>query len=105
MRMTGKSTRLIDKYVQKMFKLIAGQSIQIKDHEDSPQANKLLFDNLHRRLTIEHYHALRSGMFRFNKKDLTIHKVYDIHLSWRDKKGLIERIEKKYDGEDSNTRA
>ncbi len=52
-RCSGRSTRLIDKYVQEIYSN-KGKWVEITDHYPSPQAAFLLFDHIMRRITIEH---------------------------------------------------
>lgn len=53
-RATGRSTRLIDKYIQEFFTNPAGISVYVLDHYDDIRAHKLLLDRVISRLKIEH---------------------------------------------------
>lgn len=53
-RCTGQSTRLIDEYIQRLFK---GEEIIVKDHINNTKSNKKLFDKILKRLNSEHYIA------------------------------------------------
>lgn len=50
-RRSGRTTRLVDYYIQKLF--TTGE-IKIKDHHDTEQAHKLIFNKIRRRLSEEH---------------------------------------------------
>ena len=52
-RQSGRSTRLIDDYVQELFN---NGIIKVYDHHNTPLAHRFLFDNVLRRLSIEHTH-------------------------------------------------
>ena len=52
-RCSGRSTRLIDKYVQEIYGN-QGQWVEISDHYSSPKAAVLLAEHIMRRIAIEH---------------------------------------------------
>lgn len=53
-RATGRSTRLVDMYVQEFFTSPQGTSVLILDHWDDPRAHRSLLDRVISRLRIEH---------------------------------------------------
>lgn len=50
-RMTGRSTRLVDGYVQRLF---AGGAVEVRDHVNKRQCHLRLTDRVVRRLAYEH---------------------------------------------------
>lgn len=52
-RATGRSTRLIDEYIQKLFEN-RGQWIKIYDHYESKQAHNILANKIIKRIQNEH---------------------------------------------------
>ena len=52
-RCSGRSTRLIDKYVQEIYDN-QGKWVEISDHYPSPKAAVLLAEHIMRRIAIEH---------------------------------------------------
>jgi uncharacterized protein (TIGR02145 family) len=52
-RATGRTTRLVDEYIQKLFNNIGGW-VEIRDHHDSFDSHKRLCDLINRRIGIEH---------------------------------------------------
>lgn len=52
-RKTGRTTRLIDGYVQSLFNNM-GEFVTIKDHFDHPLAHMQLIDKLTKRIALEH---------------------------------------------------
>jgi hypothetical protein len=52
-RRSGRSTRLTDSYIQELFN---DGAIKVYDHHNTPLAHRFLFDNVLRRLSIEHTH-------------------------------------------------
>ena len=53
-RATGRSTRLVDKYVQEFFTNPSGIGVCVLDHWDDIREHKLLLDRVISRLKIEH---------------------------------------------------
>lgn len=54
-RRTGNSTRIIDWYIQKLFTLDKKTTgIEIVDESEKSAANRFMFDNVLRRLQLEH---------------------------------------------------
>ena len=53
-RITGRSTRLIDKYIQEFFTNPAGIGVYVLDHYDDIRAHQSLLDRVISRLKIEH---------------------------------------------------
>lgn len=64
-RRTGKSTRLADAYIQKIFSNKG--PVTIRDHSGTSQADLYLFHIIKRRLDIEH--GLK---FKYNESELKI---------------------------------
>ncbi len=52
-RMTGESTRLVDHYVQELYKN-QGNWVMIHDHFKTSQANRILFEKVVKRMQNEH---------------------------------------------------
>lgn len=53
LRATGKTTRLVDEYIQKLYKE-QGQWVKIKDHHCTAQADRMLFNKILDRMAHEH---------------------------------------------------
>lgn len=64
-RMTGRSTRLIDEYIQTLFN---EGSVKVRDHHFTRHSDKFLFDRVVRRLKNEHRH----DSFEYNTNHQTI---------------------------------
>lgn len=64
-RMTGASTKLADKYIQKLFK---DGEVQVHDHYPNRNADIFLFDKICKRLNIEHPNV----KYTVNKQTLII---------------------------------
>jgi len=70
-RRCGNSTRQIDAYVQELF---TKGNIVVWDHHNTPHATKFLFDNVVRRLSIEHPHLFsnKNIIIDANKFEITL---------------------------------
>lgn len=68
-RQTGRTTRLIDYYVQKLFEnwnMNGGQGyIDIEDHYSTISSNKMLMEKIKNRIEREHH--LECDMYSINK--------------------------------------
>jgi hypothetical protein len=53
-RATGRSTRLIDKYIQEFFTNPIGEAVYVSDHWNDIKAHKTLLERVVSRLKIEH---------------------------------------------------
>ena len=53
-RMSGRTTRLIDNYIQLFFENPKGSTIVVKDHYPSNDAHRTLMDKIVKRLKLEH---------------------------------------------------
>lgn len=73
-RNTGRSTRLVDKYIQEFFTKELGTSIKVIDHIDSDQTNNALMQKLVSRLVSEHGHKIN---YAINGVDHTITRLKD----------------------------
>ncbi len=52
-RMTGKTTRMVDEFVQKLYKN-EGEWVEIYDHYPSIQADRMVFEKVIKRMMFEH---------------------------------------------------
>ena len=52
-RATGRTTRIIDKYIQELYKH-QGEWIEIKDHFPSPRADRMVLNKIMARMELEH---------------------------------------------------
>lgn len=52
-RMTGKTTRMVDEFVQKLYEN-EGEWVEIYDHFPSIQAHRMIFEKVIKRMLIEH---------------------------------------------------
>lgn len=57
LRCTGRTTRMVDRYVQVLFDNMCGENkmIEIQDHFPSPNASRDLINKIKRRVKIEHH--------------------------------------------------
>jgi hypothetical protein len=53
-RKSGRTTRLIDDYIQLLFEVDKGQSVKVRDHYPSNDAHRQLLERIVRRLKNEH---------------------------------------------------
>ena len=53
-RKSGRTTRLVDNYIQLLFEVDKGQTIQVRDHYPSNDAHRMLIDKIVNRLKNEH---------------------------------------------------
>lgn len=56
-RASGRTTRLVDKYVQELFNNL-GEWVRISDHFPGRRANEMLMAKIRRRMEIEHHITL-----------------------------------------------
>lgn len=75
-RRNGKSTRLVDKYIQDLFTF---GEVEVRDHLDIPTQHDLLVERVLDRLSREHK-FLMPFLFR-DKTKLTIVLGRDLHIS------------------------
>jgi len=71
LRATGKTTRLVDEYIQKLYSCL-NDYIEIKDHFNSFHSNKYLQDLIIKRLISEHprdKYELRGNNIRIIKNN------------------------------------
>jgi len=68
-RRTGRSTRLIDEYIQELFR---GRRILVKDHYGTRQSDELLWDDIMDRLYLEHKHLFGRDLIEKSQIALTI---------------------------------
>jgi len=68
-RRTGRSTRLIDDYIQRLF---TRGYIQVYDHHFTEEARKDLFNRIAKRLELEHNSFYEDKLFKFDKEYLSI---------------------------------
>ena len=53
-RKSGRSTRLIDQYIQLLFEVDKGTNVKVRDHYPSNDAHRQLLDRIIKRLKNEH---------------------------------------------------
>ena len=71
-RQTGRTTRLVDSYIQELF---TKGKIIVRDHAPSEEAHKILFERILDRLLAEHdifFDWVEKGEIRIDKKTFTI---------------------------------
>ena len=70
-RKSGRTTRLIDNYIQLLFEVDKGELIKVRDHYPSNDAHRQLLDKIIKRLKNEH-----PGMqFEYDVRERTIKRV------------------------------
>lgn len=52
-RLTGRTTRIIDEYIQELYRH-QGEWIEIKDHHPSPQSDRIALNKIMTRMELEH---------------------------------------------------
>ena len=53
-RKSGRSTRLVDQYIQLLFEVDKGTNVKVRDHYPSNDAHRQLLDRIIKRLKNEH---------------------------------------------------
>lgn len=53
-RKSGRTTRLIDSYIQLLFEVNKGESVKVRDHYPSNDAHRILLEKIVKRLKNEH---------------------------------------------------
>ena len=53
-RKSGRTTRLVDEYIQLLFDVNKGETIKVSDHYPSNDAHRMLLDKIANRLKNEH---------------------------------------------------
>lgn len=53
-RKSGRTTRLIDSYIQLLFEVNKGESVKVRDHYPSNDAHRILLEKILKRLQNEH---------------------------------------------------
>lgn len=71
-RATGRTTRLVDMYIQILFKNF-GEWVEIRDHHDTLKSNDFLINKIGKRITLEHpdvkcFHNLTKQEMKLTKK-------------------------------------
>ena len=82
-RATGRSTRLVDEFIQKLYKN-EGEWVEIYDHYPSRNADRMIFENVIRRMQVEHPQD-KLEIDKFNNR---------IKLTWCQRDGILDEIDK-----------
>jgi len=70
-RKSGRTTRLIDSYIQLLFEVDKGTNVKVRDHYPSNDAHRQLLEKIVRRLKNEH-----EGLeFEYDIRERTIKRV------------------------------
>lgn len=70
-RKSGRTTRLIDQYIQLLFEVEKGEVIKVRDHYPSNEAHRILLDKIINRLKNEH-----QGLeFEYDYRERTIKRL------------------------------
>lgn len=70
-RKSGRTTRLIDSYIQLLFEVEKGANIKVRDHYPSNDAHRQLLDKIINRLKNEHPEL----QFEYDVRERTIKRV------------------------------
>ena len=70
-RQSGRTTRLIDNYIQLLFEVDKGQEVQVRDHYPSNDAHRMLLEKIVARLNAEH----KGLSFEYDIRSRTIKRV------------------------------
>lgn len=70
-RCSGRTTRLIDNYIQLLFEVDKGELIKVRDHYPSNDAHRQLLDKIIKRLKNEHPEL----QFEYDIRERTIKRV------------------------------
>lgn len=70
-RKSGRTTRLVDSYIQLLFEVDKGTNVKVRDHYPSNDAHRQLLEKIVRRLKNEH-----EGLeFEYDIRERTIKRV------------------------------
>ena len=70
-RKSGRTTRLIDSYIQLLFEVEKGQRVKVRDHYPSNDAHRQLLEKIIRRLKNEH----EGLQFEYDLRERTITRI------------------------------